>query len=190
MAVSEEELLIHDCQVVCPQCLAVCKYENGGLVVRDDSDAPFRHNATVDESKTEAAARFCHSCGKKLPEGISFCPYCGAQLNAPFETDVPTHTESEKPHNSQPVTRQETAQPVETQPQPRPQSEEPRQPTTQAGNKLRTIPRQYNSMHPQLHQHGSMPSTAFKIFAYTAIVLLLALLVIIIVAGINIEPSM
>ena len=35
-----------------------------------------------------------------------------------------------------------------------------------------------------------MPSTAFKIFAYTAIVLLLALLVIIIVAGINIEPSM
>ena len=33
MAVSQEELVIHDCQVVCPQCLAVCSYENGKLVV-------------------------------------------------------------------------------------------------------------------------------------------------------------
>jgi hypothetical protein len=35
-----------------------------------------------------------------------------------------------------------------------------------------------------------MPSRAFKIIAYTAIVLLLVLLVLIIVAGSNIEPAM
>ena len=63
MAVSQEELVMHDCQVVCPQCLSVCQYEGGALVVRNDSDAPYRHNAVVESSKTETA-RFCHSCGK------------------------------------------------------------------------------------------------------------------------------
>jgi hypothetical protein len=57
-------------------------------------------------------------------------------------------------------------------------------------NKLRNIPRQYSGMHPQLHQHGTMPSRGFKIFAYTVIFLLIVLLVFIIIAGSNIEPSM
>ena len=192
MAVSQEELLIHDCQVVCPQCLAVCQYENGGLVVRDDSDAPFRHNAIVDHSKSETTARFCHSCGKKLPEGISFCPYCGADLSAPFEAEAPAVTTPvaptpEKPREPEPAVRQERAEATS----PKPQPVESRQiPKPQVENQLRNIPRQYNSMHPHLRQHGTMPSRAFKIIAYTAIVLLLVLLVLIIVAGSNIEPAM
>ena len=190
MAVSQEELLIHDCQVVCPQCLAVCQYENGGLVVRDDSDAPFRHNVTIDNSKTEAAARFCHSCGKKLPEGISFCPYCGADLSAPFEEEPapqPTVVAApETPREPEPVIRQEpTESPKQT-----PQPEEAVKTMPRMENTLRDIPRQYRGMHPQLHQHGTMPSQGFKIFAYTVIFLLLLLLVFIIIAGINIEPSM
>ena len=195
MAVSQEELLIHDSQVVCPQCLAVCQYENGGLVVRDDSDAPFRHNATVDNSKTEeTTARFCHSCGKKLPEGISFCPYCGADLSAPFEAQPPVEPapkpatpKPEKPREPEHVRQQPSAERPATS---RPRPEEPRTSTPQVGNKLRTIPRQYSSMHPQLHQHGTKPSRGFKIFAYTVIALLLALLVYIIIAGLSIEPSM
>ena len=192
MAVSQEELLIHDCQVVCPQCLAVCQYENGGLVVRDDSDAPFRHNATVDNSKkSETTARFCHSCGKKLPEGISFCPYCGADLSAPFEGEAPVVKETvapepEKPREPEPVVREEPVKPAQTKPQP----VETRQSVPQVEHKLRNIPRQYSGMHPQMHQHGTMPSRGFKIFAYTVIFLLIVLLVFIIIAGSNIEPSM
>ncbi len=193
MAVSQEELLIHDSQVVCPQCLAVCQYENGGLVVRDDSDAPFRHNAAVDSSKFETTARFCHSCGKKLPEGISFCPYCGADLSAPFEAETPVEpapapSTPAKPREPEPVAQ---PAPVATTPKKQPQQrEEVRKPIPQVENSLRTIPRQYSSMHPQLHQHGTMPSTRFKIFAYAVIALLLALLVFIIIAGSSIEPSM
>lgn len=77
--------MIHDSQVVCPQCLAVCRYIDGALVVKDDSDAPYRHTASVDiASSKQESTKFCHSCGKKLPSGIKFCPYCGADLSAPF----------------------------------------------------------------------------------------------------------
>ena len=73
MAVSLEELMTHDSQVVCPQCLAVCQYQNGTLVARDDSDAPYRHIATVDTTKHDNS-NYCYHCGKQLPAGISFCP--------------------------------------------------------------------------------------------------------------------
>ena len=99
MAVSQEELVMHDSQVVCPQCLAVCRYENGALVVRDDSEAPYRHTAVVDTASTDASI-FCHNCGKQLPAGIRFCPYCGVDLKAPFT-----------PHQPQPVQPQPTVQP-------------------------------------------------------------------------------
>ena len=85
MAVSLEELVMHDSQVVCPQCLAVCQYENNKLVARDDSDAPYRHVATVEHNTKRDSSNYCHSCGKQLPAGISFCPYCGADLAAPFD---------------------------------------------------------------------------------------------------------
>ena len=190
MAVSQEELLIHDCQVVCPQCLAVCQYENGGLVVRDDSDAPFRHNAIVDNSKTEATAKFCHSCGKKLPEGISFCPYCGADLSIPFEEPKAKPAVApapETPREPEPVVRQEHKETPKKEPQP---VEQHVQTAPRMENTLRNMPRHYSSMHPKLQQHGTLPSRGFKIFAYIAIFLLLLLLVFIIIAGANIEPSM
>ena len=192
MAVSQEELVIHDCQVVCPQCLAVCQYEGGALVVRDDSDAPYRHNATV-ESDTRETARFCHSCGKKLPEGISFCPYCGADLSAPFDEPAPQPVVEPKPEPKpipQPVVKQE--EPTEAKPtRPQPTEETPvSQPRPRVEDKLRTVSHHYNSMHPHMHQHGEMPSQGFKIFAYCIIALLLLLLVYIIYSGLSIEPSM
>ena len=121
MAVSQEELLIHDCQVVCPQCLAVCLYEGGELVVRDDSYAPYRHNAAVESDKREVT-KFCHSCGKKLPEGISFCPYCGVDLSAPFES--PNEKKEEPVQLAAPV---QSKKPVEPVKQEKP-AEKPEQP--------------------------------------------------------------
>ncbi len=182
MAVSQEELVMHDSQVVCPQCLAVCRYENGALVVRDDSEAPYRHTAVVDTASTDASI-FCHNCGKQLPAGIRFCPYCGVDLKAPFT-----------PHQPQPVQPQPTVQPPveEKKPAAKPQKEsqpERPQPAQQVENKLRSLTPHYNSMHPRLHQHGTMPSTSFKIVAYLIIALLLALLVYIIIAGSNIETN-
>ncbi len=183
MAVSKEELLMHDSQVVCPQCLAVCQYENDTLVVRDDSDAPYRHTASVVEPP-RAAARYCHSCGKQLPAGIRFCPYCGADLEAPFDhqsesVQIPVEPESK---------------PVETQPRAEVnQSQEDPSPVRRQGNlmedKLRTIGHRYDGSGMHLQQRGAMPSTAFKIVAYMVIAVLLALLVYIIMAGINIEPA-
>jgi len=191
MAVSQEELVIHDCQVVCPQCLAVCQYESGALVVRDDSDAPYRHNITVESEKRDTA-KYCHSCGKKLPEGISFCPYCGADLSAPFGGATPQPEPTPEPviTPSKPEPVKQESQPAATE---RPQSQKPER-TTQAEpgveDKLRTVAYHYNSVHPQLHQHGTMPSRGFKIFAYITIILLIALLIAIIIAGNNIEPNL
>ena len=189
MAVSQEELVIHDCQVVCPQCLAVCQYEGGALVVRDDSDAPYRHNAAVESDKRETA-KFCHSCGKKLPEGISFCPYCGVDLSAPFEAAAPEPVVEPKPvvHAPEPV-REERPEPVpERQSTPEPSATHQSRPRVE--DKLRTITQHYSVAHPHPQQHGTMPGTTFKIVAYTVIALLLILLVYIIIAGLSIEPSM
>ena len=188
MAVSQEELVIHDSQVVCPQCLAVCRYVNGALVVRDDSDAPYRHTANVDASKHDGS-KFCHSCGKQLPSGISFCPYCGADLSAPFSKPAAVNT-----------IKQPTPAPVQETPKPQPAAPKTEQPKPESRQttsnhveeKLRTMSRthQYNSsgIH-RLHQHGTMPGKTFKIIAYFIIALLLVLLVGIIVAGLNIEPA-
>ena len=182
MAVSQEELVIHDCQVVCPQCLAVCSYENGKLVVRDDSDAPYRHTANAGSANQETS-RFCYSCGKQLPSGIHFCPYCGADLKAPFDEaqpdpqPVPEPTPEPEPVSKvEPVVEEKHEKPAQR-----------RHTSSQVEDKLRTMPHRYNSMHPRLQQHGEMPSTTFKIVAYALIVLLLIVLVWIIVAGANIE---
>jgi len=188
MAVSQEELVIHGSQVVCPQCLVVCQYENGKLVPRDDSDAPYRHTATV-QTSTKGTAKFCHSCGKQLPGGISFCPYCGANLTAPFK----------KPAEPQPATQAQPKleEPVKEKPKTEPQPERRQQPASQrqpetnnVEDKLRTMSRHYsNTMRPHLHQHGTMPSKTFKVIAYIIIALLIILLVIIIVAGSSIEST-
>ena len=184
--VSQEELVIHDSQIVCPQCLAVCRYIDGALVVHDDSDAPYRHTASVDTSKRDSA-KFCHSCGKQLPSGISFCPYCGAELRVPFDKPKPV---DKKVEPAPAPVKEEPKKPAAT-----PAAEEPkparRQPVHNPfEDKLRTMPRHYNeSMRPQLHQNGTLPSRTFKLVAYAVIVVLLILLVCIIVAGLNIEPS-
>lgn len=188
MAVSQEELVIHDCQVVCPQCLAVCHYEGNALVVRDDSDAPYRYNANVEPVRQETS-KFCHSCGKQLPSGISFCPYCGADLNAPFDETPQPVADPPKPRvEPEPVV--EKPQPVVEEKVPEPKAEEPKQqPTAHVQDKLRSMAPHYRSVHPHIHQNGSKPGLAFKIFAYCAILILLALLVYIIYAGLNIETT-
>ena len=190
MAVSLEELVTHDSQVVCPQCLAVCLYQNGKLEARDDSDAPYRHTATVDTATKHDSSKFCHHCGKQLPAGISFCPYCGADLSAPFD-------KQENSTIKQPVKEpqpQVKPQPVQEKPQPavrKPQAAAaPQDDRNRVEEKLRTVSRHYTSVHPRLHQNGTMPSLAFKIFAYAIIAILLILLVVIIVAGNSLEPAM
>ncbi|MBQ6166424.1 MAG: zinc-ribbon domain-containing protein [Muribaculaceae bacterium] len=190
MAVSLEELVMHDSQVVCPQCLAVCLYQNGKLEARDDSDAPYRHTATVDSTTKHDSSNYCHSCGKHLPAGISFCPYCGADLAAPFD-------KKEAPAPKAPVqepVQEAKPQPVREKPQPAARkqqaAERPREAANHVEEKLRTVSRHYTSVHPRLHQNGTMPGTAFKVIAYIIIALLLALLVFIIIAGNSLEPTM
>lgn len=188
MAVSQEELVIHDSQVVCPQCLAVCRYDGNRLVVRDDSDAPYRHTANVETTKDDS--KFCHSCGKQLPAGIRFCPYCGVDLDAPFHAaksvnDVKPKAKETNPHIEKKKAEEEKAkpQPVTT-----------RQRTSDhVEDKLRTITHRYNSsgsMRSRLHQNGTIPSKSFKLVAYAIIALLLILLVCIIIAGINIDTEL
>ena len=185
MAVSQEELVLHDCQVVCPQCLAVCHYENGVLVVRDDSDAPYRHNASVSTAEPDNS-RYCYSCGRKLPEGISFCPYCGVDLKTPFvEEPHPTPEvkhEEPVPTPEQPVQHEEVVKPARE-----PQAPKPVQQASQVEQNLRTITHRYSGMHPQMHHSGDKPSTVFRAGAYVIILLLLVLLAYIIYSGLSIE---
>lgn len=188
MAVSQEELVIHDCQVVCPQCLAVCQYEGGQLVVRDDSDAPYRHTANADTVATEKS-KFCHHCGKQLPSGISFCPYCGADLKAPFSPEEP----KPEPKKPEPAPVQEKKRPVQEEKHPVSQPSYTPQPSQQSAmveDKLRTMTHRYKSMHPHLHQNGTMPSKTFKLIAYAVIAILLILLIAIIFAGSSLDPTM
>ena len=185
MAVSQEELVIHDCQVVCPQCLAICHYEGGVLVARDDSDAPYRHTASVSVSQQDQS-KFCHSCGKKLPSGISFCPYCGADLNAPFYEPKPEPVPSQPEPEVKPEEPQEP-KPAPVEERPKQEAAKPHKTSHHVEDKLRTVARHYTGAHPHLHQNGTQPGTAFKIIAYTIIALLLALLVYIIIAGASIE---
>lgn len=192
MAVSQEELMMHDCQVVCPQCLAVCHYEGGALVARDDSDAPYRHNASVDTSVEHDASRYCHSCGRKLPDGISFCPYCGVDLKAPFDNAEPAPaSKPEAAPQAKPASQPQAATQPDVAPQPeRSRPAAPRSHASQVEDKLRTMPHRYKAMQPHLYQNGTMPSTAFKVFAYIVIALLLILLAYIIYAGMSLEPAM
>ncbi len=187
MAVSQEELVLHDCQIVCPQCLAICHYENGALVVKDDSDAPYRHNASVSTQPADST-KYCHSCGRKLPEGISFCPYCGVDLKTPFETEpepAPAPAVKHEEPVQQPVApapRQEERAPAS-----RPVQDQPMPQTSQVEEKLRNIPHHYNGMPSRMHMNDDRPSTPFKVFAYAIIVLLLILLAYIIYSGLTIE---
>ena len=186
MDVSQEELVIHDSQLVCPQCLAVCRYIDGALVVRDDSDAPYRHTASVDTSR-HTSTKFCHSCGKQLPSGISFCPYCGADLSAPFEKPKPA---AKRPEPAPAPVKEEPKQPAAEPVAAESKSEKRQASHNTYEDKLRNIPRHYNEgMRPRLHQNGTLPSRTFKLIAYSVIAALLILLVCIIVAGLNIEPS-
>jgi len=206
MAVSQEELVIHDCQVVCPQCLAVCHYEGNTLVVRNDSDAPYRYNVSVEPTTQHDSSRFCHSCGKQLPSGISFCPYCGADLNAPFDNAAQSQPAATKPQPApqpqpaatkpqsapqpQPASKPQRAgesKSSQPEPQPEPRREQRSSSSTPVQDKLRSMAPHYSDMHPRLHQNGTMPGTAFKIFAYAAIIILLALLAYIIFAGASID---
>ncbi len=190
MAVSLEELMTHDSQVVCPQCLAVCQYQNGTLVARDDSDAPYRHIATVDTTTKHDNSNYCYHCGKQLPAGISFCPYCGADLSAPFDKQ---ETSAIKPPVKEPQPEVKP-QPVQEKPQlavRKPQAATPPpEDRNRVEEKLRTVSRHYTSVHPRLHQNGTMPGLAFKIVAYAIIAILLILLVVIIVAGNSLEPAL
>ena len=186
MNVSQEELLIHDSQVVCPQCLAVCRCIDGVLVVKDDSDAPYRHTASVSTASRESS-KFCHSCGKQLPSGIKFCPYCGADLSAPF---AQRGTVTQKPEPAPVQPKPQEKKPVEAKKE-RPAQPAKQQPShNQVEDKLRTMSRRYtNDMRPRLHQNGTMPSKTFKIVAYLIIAALLVLLAYIIIAGLSIEPA-
>ena len=185
MAVSQEELVLHDCQVVCPQCLAVCHYENGALVVRDDSDAPYRHNASVSTPKVETTS-YCHGCGKKLPEGISFCPYCGVDLKTPFVIEPVPEPEPEiKTQEPIPAPAEESRhEDVKAKSEPVP--DRPVRESSQVEEKLRTMTHSYRGMQHRMDKDDK-PSTAFKVIAYAVILLLLALLVYIIYLGLSIE---
>ena len=185
MTVSQEELVIHDSQLVCPQCLAVCRYIDGVLVVRDDSDAPYRHTASVEASR-QTSTKYCHSCGKQLPSGISFCPYCGADLSAPFDQPKPAAKRPEPaPAPVQEEPKKPAAKPVADEAKASRQA-----PHANFEDKLRTIPRHYNEgVRPRLHQNGTLPSRTFKLIAYAVIAVLIILLLCIIIAGLNIEPS-
>lgn len=189
MEVSQEELVIHDSQVVCPQCLAVCRYENGTLVARVDSETMSRHTATVGSTNRDSI-KYCSSCGKQLPGGISFCPYCGSKINHPANpgsvvdvkpepVQVPKTVKTEKAEEKP---REEKKKSVEKAPQPSQSSH--------VEDKLRRINRQYTNKSIHLHQNGTMPSKTVKAIAYTIIALLLVLLVCIIVAGLSLEPAM
>ncbi len=190
MAVSLEELVTHDSQVVCPQCLAVCLYQNGKLEARDDSDAPYRHIATVDTATKHDSSKFCHHCGKQLPAGISFCPYCGADLSAPFDKQEASATRQPVKQEPEPVVK---PRPVQEKPQPaakrQPSAGASQDDSNRVEEKLRTVSRHYTSVHPRLHQNGTMPGLAFKIVAYAIIAILLILLVVIIIAGNSLEPA-
>ena len=183
MEVSQEELVIHDCQVVCPQCLAVCRYENGALVARIDSETTSRRTANAGTSSQDHA-KFCHNCGKQLPSGISFCPYCGADLKVSY--NVPKPDDTPKPVEQKPI--EVKKEPVVTLEKRTPEPKRQEQ-SNQVENNLRSMTRHYNTMHPHLHQRGTMPSKSFKIIAYSTIILLLALLVWIIIAGLSIEST-
>ena len=190
MNVSQEELVIHDSQVVCPQCLAVCRYVDGQLVVRDDADTPVRHTVKA-HSVTAGVAKYCHSCGKQLPSGIRFCPYCGVDLKAPFDT-MPRVVE---PRTAEPVKPAEPANPDKAK-KPEKENKEAvtvtapkRKSNNQVEDKLRTVTHHYKSNSVRLHQRGTMPGKVFKIVAYSIIFLLLVLLVVIIIAGNSIEPA-
>ena len=196
MAVSQEELVMHDCQVVCPQCLAICQYEGGALVVRDDSDAPYRHNANASTNAPQhETSRFCHGCGKQLPAGISFCPYCGADLNAPFEepkTVAPVIQPEPEPKRQVQPQRQvepQRQEPVREKKQPEPVHESParQESSSHVEDKLRTMSRHYSGAHHHMHEDDTMPGTTFKIIAYAVIIALLILLAYIIIAGASIE---
>jgi len=189
MEVSQEELVIHDSQVVCPQCLAVCRYENGTLVARVDSETLSRPTATVSSTNRDKV-KYCSSCGKQLPSGISFCPYCGSKIHQPANPGSVIDVQPEpvqvpktvKPEKVEAKPQENKKKSVEKKPQP--------DQSSHVEDKLRSFNRQYTNKSIHLHQNGTMPSKTVKAIAYTIIALLLILLVCIIVAGLSLEPAM
>ena len=90
VAVSSEELSLHDGVVVCPQCLAVFD-ENG---VRE-TPQPGRVRVAQSQPQPQATAvdevTYCRHCGKPLVSDANFCPYCGKRVRGvePVPSDEP-----------------------------------------------------------------------------------------------------
>jgi len=171
---SPEELAVHDNRVVCPQCLSVFQVDADELAALQ---AQQRRQAALGAN----ASGYCYNCGKALPEGFNFCPYCGVDLNAPFvnagressedasATDAASDGVTDKPGDDGASRRAIAA----------------RRSDVLRGMQMtnHVITRE------ALHTRAPRASRRFKAFAYTIILLLIALFVVIVVAGNNIQPS-
>ena len=88
VAVSSEELSLHDGVVVCPQCLAV--FDDNGV-----RQAPQPGGVRVASSQPQEPVsdeiHYCHHCGKPLVSDANFCPYCGKRVRGvePVPSDEP-----------------------------------------------------------------------------------------------------
>lgn len=77
VAVSSEELSLHDGVVVCPQCLAV--FDDNG-VRQAPQPGRVRVASPQPQEPVSDEIHYCHHCGKPLVSDANFCPYCGKRV--------------------------------------------------------------------------------------------------------------
>lgn len=165
--VSLEEVTMREGVVVCPQCLSVFDMD-GNTRDNDEPQGEVRKPQGQPASEAGDTFSFCPECGHSLPAGVNFCPYCGTKLSQLRRAQATAATVNAPEPQAGGA---ETAKvPDETQPEATPQRRSASKPTMMVTN-------------PQVgHRKWGTgeASTRARAAGYTAIVMLLGLLVYII----------
>ncbi|MGM9869582.1 MAG: zinc ribbon domain-containing protein [Sodaliphilus sp.] len=155
-SLSLQSLRASDGMVICPQCVSEFHIDLKALPQQPE---PVAVAAEAPVQQHADGFAFCPICGKHLPaEGLNFCPYCGHTLtfeSAPVALQAPAESPTESPH-----------------------------PAKSAASAEREL-----SMFPFVHTTHYSPqvdepvSLRFKIMAWAAIAVLVALFVLMVWAG-------
>lgn len=164
--VSLEEVTMREGVVVCPQCLSVFDMD-GNTRDNDEPQGEVRKPQGQPASEAGDTFSFCPECGHSLPAGVNFCPYCGTKLSQLRRSQAAAATVDT------PETRVTEPEDSQEPPQAQPDATPPRRsskPTMMVTN-------------PQVGRRKwgtGEASTRARAAGYTAIVMLLGLLVYII----------
>ncbi len=167
LSISHDELVVCRGVVICPQCLTEF-VADGVELPEPEAVAQVYPKPAVLEVQSHGGERFCYGCGRELPhhEGLRYCPFCGIALLSNQQVTPAAET----------APKATVSNPSATAPLSATKSES--KPKASSSNAYRYVPKVFSKeLRPE------PPSLRFKVFAYSIMVVLVAIFGIIVYLG-------